>query len=369
MRSLEKGKQNESLEQSIGRIAYAYGFTSSPANISKRALATASNGANAKTSASSALVNIAESGKGPIQTWGVSRKGSGTLVSFGIFSTRHAIAPAIVVKTALSISEVAGFSDLSVLVSSVGDAESRKRFTRELGNFFKKRNDAIPEDLKAIVPHDPDLAYRTMLERKDPVVEQMPRSIDYLSESSRKTMLATLSLFESVGIAYSIQSRLIAEPGVESELLFAIEGTDKKGERVRIATGGRYDEYAKRARGAHAEPAVAMSIEMQGRIDVESLEDEPACFIVHVGDAAKLRSFALLEALWRAHVAVGQALMTDNLRDQVEKGTASGTKYIAIIGQREALDNTAIVRSVATQVQTTIPLDKLGNYVTRGHRS
>ncbi len=365
MRSLERGKTRESLEQSIARIAYAYGFTAQPAAIPKRALA-AANTTDSKTAASTALVSLAESGKGPAQAWGVSRKGSGTLLSFGIFSTRHAIAPAIVVKTALSIADVAGFTELSVLVSSVGDAESRKRFTRELGNFFKKHPEAIPEDLKQVVPHDPDLAYRTMLNRKDAAVEQMPRSIDYLSESSRKTMLAALSLFESVGIAYSIQSRLIAEPGIESELLFAIEGTDKRGERVRIATGGRYDESAKRARGNQAEPAVAMSLEIQGRVDVDMLEEEPACFIVHVGDAAKLRSFALLEALWRAHVAVGQALMLENLRDQVQKGTESGSKFIVIIGQREALDNTAIVRSVATQVQTTVSIEKLATHVNRG---
>lgn len=365
MRSLERGKRHESLEQSIARIAYAYGFTASPTAIPKRALA-ANAASDPKTSASIALVNIAESGKGPSQAWGASRKGSGTILSFGIFSTRHAIAPAIVVKTALSIAEVAGFTDLSVLVSSVGDAESRKRFTRELGNFFKKHPDAVPEDLKQVVPRDPDLAYRTMLLNKDPNVDRMPRSIDYLSESSRKTMLATLSLFESVGIAYSIQARLIAEPGVESELLFAIEGTDKRGERVRIATGGRYDESAKKARGNQAESAVAISLDMQGRVDVEALEDAPACFIVHVGDAAKLRSFALLEALWRAHVAVGQALMLENLREQVQKGTESGSKYLAIIGQREALDNTAIVRTVSTQVQMTLPLYKLAGHVNRG---
>lgn len=368
MRSLERGKQNESLEQSIARIAYAYGFTASPTAISKKALATTSAVADVKTSASSALVSLAESGKGPTQAWGISRKGSNTLLSFGIFSTRHAIAPAIVVKTTLSIAESAGFSDVTVLVSSVGDAESRKRFARELGNFFKKHPDDVPEDLKHSVLQDPESVYRQMVQRKDSHVESMPRSIDYISESSRKTMMATLTLFESVGIAYTIEPRLIAEPGFESELLFAIEGSTKKGERVRIATGGRYDEYAKKMRGTHAEPAVAMSIEMQGRVDVESLDDEPSCFIVHVGDAAKLRSFALLEALWRAQVAVGQALMVENLREQVDQGTKSGSKYIAIIGQREALDNTAIVRSVATQVQMTLPLDKLGSYVVRHHR-
>lgn len=369
MRSLEKGKIHESIEQSIGRIAYAYGFTSTPTAIPRRVLSDVAAGATMKTAAALALVGKAEIGKGPVQSWGIARKGSDTILSFAIFSTKHAIAPAIVVKTALSIAETSGFTNLGVSVSSIGDSESRKRFTRELGNFFKKRSDTIPEDLKQLTSSDPDALYLALVERKDSNVDAMPRSIDYLSEGSRKTMLATLALFESVGIAYALNPRLTARPGTESDLLFSIEGTNKKGERVVIATGGRYDEYAKRVKGSVAEPAVAISMELGGRIDVEPLEEAPSCFVVHVGDAAKLRSFALLEALWRARVAVGQALMAENLRDQMEKGTNSKTKYIAIIGQREALDSTAIVRSVATQIQMTMPLEKLGGYVSRSHRN
>jgi histidyl-tRNA synthetase len=372
MRSLERGKRNESIEKSIARVAYAYGFGGAPVNIPKRTLGsiTVSTGTkDQKTAASLAIVNLAQTGKGPTQSWGASRNGKSTIVSFAIFSTRHAIAPALVIKTALSMAEIAGFTDLSVLVSSVGDAESRKRFTRELGNFFKKHAEALPETIKKIAPQDPDAAYRVLLDTKDPILERMPRSIDYLSESSRKTMLSALSLFESVGIAYTLHPRLGATPNAESELIFAIEGSDKRGNRVRIATGGRYDEYAKRSRGTTAEPAVVMSIELSGKMDIEAIEEEPACFVVHVGDAAKLRAFALLEALWRAELAVGNALMSENLRDQVEKATHSKTKYLAIIGQREALDNTAIVRSVATQIQTTLSLEKLAGYVTRSHRN
>lgn len=372
MRSLERGKRNESLEKSIARIAHAYGFSGTPSNIPKRTLSsiTVSTGTkDQKTAASLAIVNLAPSGKGPTQTWGTARKGKSTVVSFAIFSTRHAIAPALIIKTALSVAEIAGFTDLSVLVSSVGDAESRKRFTRELGNFFKKHAETLPEAIKKTAFQDPDAAYRMLLDANDPILEKMPRSIDYLSESSRKTMLGALALFESVGIAYTLHARLSGTPNAESELIFAIEGSDKHGNRVRIATGGRYDEYAKRSRGNTAEPAVAMSMEMDGRMDIEATEEEPACFIVHVGDAAKLRAFSLLEALWRAHLAVGNALMSENLHDQVEKATHSKTKYLAIIGQREALDNTAIVRSVATQIQTTLSLEKLAGYVSRSHRS
>ena len=87
-----------------------------------------------------------------------------------------------------------------------------------------------------------------------------------------------------------------------------------------------------------------------------------------MGDAAKLKAFTVMEALWRANVSVQEALMADSLRDQMERGKMLNAKYIAIIGQREALDNTVIVRNVATGIQGPIPLDKLAPMLARAQR-
>jgi len=250
----------------------------------------------------------------------------------------------------------------------VGDTESRKRFTRELSNFFRKQQEVLPADLKHLAVRDPDAAYRELLKTDNPLLARAPRSIDYLSEASRKTMLATLTLLESVGIPYAMNPRLLAYPGVNSDLVFSIEGTAKDGSRATLASGGRFDEYGKHEKGKAAN-AVAVSVELPKRVDCENMSEEPACFLVHVGDAAKLKAFEVIEALWRAHVAVGQALLAENLREQIQAGASVRARYLAIVGQREALDGTVIVRNTGTQMQTTLSADKLGAYVSRGHRA
>ncbi len=363
MRSVEKKRGYESLEGTISRIAYAYGFTTTPMAVSRKTLSATP---DLDPSIATALAVIGNTGaKTPTQVWGSAKRGGGTTLSFAILATKHAIAHAIVVKAALAIAESTGYTDLSVSVSSVGDNESRKRFTRELTNFFKKHGDSVPPEVKHASLSDPDAAYRMLLEQKDASLERAPRTIDYLSESSRKTMLDTLALFESIEIAYTLEPRLSGTPAIHSELLFAVEGTDKKGERIRVATGGRYDEHLKKQKAGGVESAVAISVNIPDQVAPETLEETPSCFVVHVGDASKLKAFKLLEALWRAHIAVGQALMSENLKDQMGVAQVSGAKYVAIIGQREALDGTVIVRSAETQMQTTLPLTKLAGYVGR----
>lgn len=367
MRSLERGARRETLEKAIARIASAYGFTMPPVQISRKAASAAHT--DTRTAAALTLLKSATVTAGPLQLWGALKTTTGTALSLAVVGTKQAIGNALVVKTALSIVELSGLQNASVLVSSIGDAESKRRFTRELGNFFKKNAELVPSDLKARSTNDPDAAYRELVHRKDALIEKAPRTIDYLSENSRKIMMETLAFFESVGIMYTIDGRLHTDPTVAGDLVFAIDATDKSGARIRIATGGRFENEAKKAGSPEGKTSTALTLSLSKSVRLDEMQESPQCFVVHVGDAAKLKAFILLESLWKAHVSVTQTLMSDNFREQIEHGRLSGAKYLAIMGQREALDSTIIVRNVATQMQTTLPLEKLENYVLRGARA
>ena len=110
-----------------------------------------------------------------------------------------------------------------------------------------------------------------------------------------------------------------------------------------------------------------MSMSVEKSVDPEVPRDEPACFVVHVGDIAKLKAFSAIESLWRSNFLVGEALMGASLRDQMQRAQTVNSRYVVIIGQREALDGTVMVRNLATQMQVTIPMDKLPGYIGRTH--
>jgi histidyl-tRNA synthetase len=294
--------------------------------------------------------------------WGAAKKGGSTTFSFTVLASRHAISHALVIKTAVSVLELAGFTDLVVGVSSVGDAESKRRFLRELQSFFRKHAASVtPETLKRSHT-DPEAAYRDVLSDGGEAAEKLPRPIDFLSENSRKTMVDTLHLFEAVGIEYELQSHLPSTKGVHAELLFAISAVDHKGQRVIAATGGRMDELMKKS-GPMIGHTVGLSVTVPESVDAELPAGKLSCFVVHVGEAAKLKSFSMIEALWRADVSVRQALMAESLRDQMDAAKAGGAKFIAIVGQREALDGTVLVRNVDSGTQQSLTRDKLASYL------
>jgi histidyl-tRNA synthetase len=268
-----------------------------------------------------------------------------------------------VVKASLATAEASGFSDCKVLLSSVGDEESRRRYVREMGNFFKKNAKAISDEFGELDIHNnPDEAVHTISESASPLKESLPRTIDFLSEPSRKVMLETISLLESLNIPYELNPRLSYIPGVNRELVFGIEGSDKKGNRHLIASGGRFETEKKTKDNKKHEPnIIGIAVNIPEPIDARdmSTRELPTCFVVHVGEAAKLKAFTLLDSLWRAQIALSQAILMESIQNQMELAQQSGAKYITIVGQREALDGTAILKNVSTQFQETMTTDKL----------
>lgn len=359
----ERGAKRESLDTSIARIAGAYGFVTPPVSLSRRALQDQGD-VDFDTRAALALVKGAAPAKKTAQLWGSARRGAQTTFSFTVLASRHAISHALVIKTATSILERAGMTDLVVGVSSIGDQESRRRFARELQSFFRKHASVTPPELLKKAQHDPEAAYRELLAEGGELSEKLPRPIDYLSENSRKTMVDTLHLFEAVGIEYELRPHLPAARGVHAELLFAISAVDQKGARVIAATGGRMDELMKKSGGSVGH-SVGLSVTVPEVVDADQPDEKISCFVVHVGEAAKLKSFALVEALSRADVAVRDALLAESLKDQMDEAKRVGAKYIAIIGQREALDGTVLLRNIETGAQQSLLTTKLPSLVAR----
>lgn len=356
--------EQEPLDRAIIRIAEAYGFNVPPVALTRKALQEDLE-LDHNARATAALVRAEPAAKKTTLRWGATRRGSGTTLAFAVLSSRHAISHAIVVKTAASILERAGYSELVVGVSSIGDHESRRRFTRELGTFFKKHGTAVPPEIAKRAHTDPEGAYRDLLAAGGELVERLPKPIDHLSEQSRKTMVDTLHLFESVGIEYSLEPHLPAARGVHAELLFAISAVGPNGSRVIAATGGRLDELAKKTGITGPGHSVGLALTVDDVIDPERPAGDVSCFVIHVGDAAKLKSFALLDSLWQANVAVRNALLADSLREQMEEARRLGATYIAIIGQREAIDNTVIIRNVETGAQHAVPRERIAATLAR----
>lgn len=292
--------------------------------------------------------------------------------SLEIIGTTKSIAEAILFKTAFTILEEAGFKNMSVVVNSLGDRDSIARFSREFGAYYRKRMSEVPGHCRELIKKDVLKALECATEKCMLFKEEAPKPIASLSEESRRHFSEVLEFLESMSVPYRINHCLVGGKDFYTKTIFEIHSDDesnaeypkRKLEKV-LAKGGRYDDLPRQMMGKREIPAVGISISMGGlgltlpKRNAPKKNKQATAYLIQLGFDAKLKSLDAIEILRRAHIPIYQSLSKDRFSAQLAMTEKLDIPYMIIIGQREALEGTAIVRNMTTRCQETILLSEL----------
>jgi histidyl-tRNA synthetase len=294
--------------------------------------------------------------------------------SLEIIGTNKSVAEAMLLKTAVIILREAGFENISIVVNNLGDRESIARFTREFGNYYKKHLDEVPASCRALLKKDIFKLLECVYEKCDLFKEHAPKPIACLSEESRQHFKEVLEFLESMNTPYTINNCLVGGKDYYTKTVFEIVASgEEKGVVGTLATGviargGRYDDLAKRYGSKKEVPAVGISITMGGIGLAEPKETKktgkkPSVYLMQLGFDAKLKSLEAVEYLRRGKIPVFQSLSKDKISIQIAQAEKMGIPFVIIIGQKEALEGTAIVRNMKNRSQESIKMPELAAYI------
>ena len=89
----------------------------------------------------------------------------------------------------------------------------------------------------------------------------------------------------------------------------------------------------------------------------------PKFYLIQLGREAKIKTLSLIELLREHHIPVHHFLGRDKLTAQLMSAEQLRVSYLIIIGQKEAIENTATIRNMSTRAQDTIPIELLPQYL------
>jgi histidyl-tRNA synthetase len=277
-----------------------------------------------------------------------------------IIGNGKSMAEAIIIETAFIIAkEHYPKETLSIELNSAGDKESLTRFSKELSLYMKKHFADVPAHCKTACKKDAFEIFNCVEEKCLAFQEQAPKSMSYLSEGSRKHFMEVLEYIESLDIPYTINHRLVGSRSYCSGILFEINATSEQGKVRTIAIGERYNILAKKVWGKKEVPAIGAAIHIYpsatkiSRRSVTPLK-KAKFFFIQLGYDARLKSLQILETLRQAKIAVSQSLSKDKLAAQIASAEKLKIPYVIIMGQKEAMENSVVVRNMNTRSQDTI---------------
>jgi histidyl-tRNA synthetase len=273
------------------------------------------------------------------------------ILQFHALGTDRAIADAVVIRALLALSRDLFHEDPVVRINSMGDKETRARYARELGIFFKKRMNALPEECVEHAKRDVFLAAEYALAHE--CADDLPAPTEHLSDASRKRFEDLLEYLEMTETPYELARHLISRGAVWSDICFEIVVEGK-----RVAWGSRYGDLARHFFPSASFPATGAVFQTasEGAIVKKMPSSRLRFSFVHIGDEAKRLSIRLAEEFRKERVPLSQTIGIESLAEQLYLAEQQNSQYLLIMGRKEALENTAILRNRATQEETILPL-------------
>lgn len=291
-----------------------------------------------------------------------------------ILGTQKSIADALIIRTMTLILEEAGFKNISIEINSIGDKECRTGYIRELTTYYKKHLSEICAHCKERVKTNP----LRLLDCKDAKCQgpkaNAPTPLDSLCNDCRHHFKEVIEYLEEMNISYRINGNLVRGLDYYTRTVFEImdHTVNERGEiePLAIASGGRYDLLARSLGSKKDVPAVGGGIGVDRVIMSSShkmidprIIKKPKIYFIQLGAEAKMKSLGIIEVLRKARVPIAQSLSKDGLGQQLAQAERSGAPFAIIFGQKEALENTVIVRNMETRSQEIVKLEALPDFV------
>lgn len=250
-----------------------------------------------------------------------------------------------------------GLKDVIVKINSIGDDKCRPTYRKDLVKHLRSKKTSLCGDCQKRMKTNPLRVLDCKNEKCQQVLLEAPQSVDYLCEECKKHLKDTLEYLDELKIPYSLESKLVRGLDYYTRNVFEIESTISG---VVLAGGGRYDNLAKVLGGGEVGACGAAAgieriiNEMKQVKSRPMLREVPDTFFTQIGPLAKKRSLPILEELRKAGLMIGESFGKNGLKDQLGKASRLGVKAVIILGQKEAINGTILIRSMKTSKQVEV---------------
>ncbi len=290
-----------------------------------------------------------------------------------VFGEQSAAIDAQIIQIFYAILKELKFEHLIVEVNSIGDYQCRPYYKKQLVNFFRSRQYALCVDCRRRLRENPLRVLDCKEEKCQRVKAQAPQLIDHLCEECKNHFKSLLEFLDIADLPYHLDPYLVRGLDYYTKTVFEIFSEQAMTEdqeqkivmRNALVGGGRYDGLIKLLGGkdvpgtgaAAGVERIASAMKEKGLF--QPVVPQARIFLAQLGDLPKKKSLTLMEEFRKAKIDVAESLGRDSLRAQLAKADKLEVEFTLILGQREVLDNTIVIRNMATGEQKTVKLSNV----------
>lgn len=252
-------------------------------------------------------------------------------------------------------------------MNSIGTLETRRTYKTELAAYYRTKRNQICDDCKARLVKNPLRLLDCKAEQCQAIKADAPQILDWLDEEAKNHFMRVLEFLDEAGVPYSLDSHLVRGLDYYNRTVFEVWATGDEGERAQNALGGggRYDGLIELMGGREGTPACGVALGMERIIlALKEMKIQPPVkkvdvFFAQLGDSARRAGLRMFEEFRQSGISVREAFGKGSLKTQLELANKLNVPYTLILGQKEVLDGTIIVRDMESGAQEIVDAGKI----------
>lgn len=259
--------------------------------------------------------------------------------------------------------------DIVVEINSIGCKSCRSKYKKKLLEYYQNYKSFLCADCLKRMDANPLRLLDCKQEKCQKIAVGAPQLIDFLCLDCKNHFMKTLEYLDDLNIPYDLNPRLVRGLDYYTKTAFEIRCKSDDNRQASLGGGGRYDNLVE-LMGGKPTPAIGWAIGYERIIEkikekniIIEEENNIDLFIIQIGEKARKKALNLLADLSKKQYNANCVLGKESLKSQLKSANKMQAKVVIIIGQREALDDTVIVKNMDDSSQETISLNKLEKYL------
>jgi len=266
-----------------------------------------------------------------------------------------------------TILDEVGLRDWQLQLNSIGCAEDRVRYDKALRQALQPVVHLMCVDCQRRAETNPLRVLDCKVPEDQPIIEKLPRISQYLDEPCREHFAAVRAMLDAVGIAYTINERMVR--GLDYYTRTTFEFTHGGlGAPSAVLGGGRYDGLSESLDGPKApgigfaigEDRLILALQSQGEAATETLQ----AYIAPLGAGMNFHALKLARELRRHGVGADIGDESFRLKKSFELAEKAGARFIVILGENEVASDEFAVKDLASGQQVQVSRAELAKYLT-----
>lgn len=279
-----------------------------------------------------------------------------------ILGEDSALANAQLINTVIQILGEAGVLEVVTEINSMGCKNCRKDYQNVLQEHLRSGSFNLCANCLSDLEDNPLSVWSCGETSCQTLLTSAPQIVDFLDESCRSALVGVLEAIDEFSIPYTLNPAFWWSYA-EENVLFQILGAG--GKQTLIGQGGNYSPWSQYLGNEERVPLIGFltSFERLWPLVPEEkrkIVNKTEVFLIPLGEVAARKVLLLQRELQRSGVRAAETILqSGGIKNQLKEAGERNSDIALIIGQKEALDETVILRDIRSGMQEVFAHDRI----------